>query len=222
VHAIVLTLVRLTATQRRLLEWETAAAVAERGPKRAGVRAFVVEMRFASPLLALLGLALGGRRASGRSPAAVPVLVLWAAAPHIAHALSRPVAQRRLELGPEDRAFLGRVARDTWRYFEAFNGPEDHGLPPDNFQEMPEPTVFSSDLTHEHRDGAARHAGRPRSRLHRHGRLGGEGRRHAHDDGGLGAVEGHLLNLVRHAEPGSPTAALRLDRGQRKTSRPRS
>jgi cyclic beta-1,2-glucan synthetase len=141
VHAIVLTLVRLTATQRRLLEWETAAAVAERGPKRAGVRAFVVEM-IASPLLALLGLALVAVARPAALPAAVPVLVLWAAAPHIAHALSRPVAQRRLELGPEDRAFLGRVARDTWRYFEAFMGPEDHGLPPDNFQEMPEPTVF--------------------------------------------------------------------------------
>ena len=36
VHAIGLTLVRLAATQRRLLEWETAAASAERGraPRR--------------------------------------------------------------------------------------------------------------------------------------------------------------------------------------------
>jgi hypothetical protein len=25
------------------------------------------------------------------------------------------VPERRLELGPEDRAFLERVARDTWR-----------------------------------------------------------------------------------------------------------
>ena len=40
VHAIVLTLVRLAATQRRLLEWETAAASAERGRRpRSGARA---------------------------------------------------------------------------------------------------------------------------------------------------------------------------------------
>ncbi len=49
--------------------------------------------------------------------------------------------QRRLELGPEDRAFLVGVARDTWRYFETFMGPDDHGLPADNFQETPEPRV---------------------------------------------------------------------------------
>ena len=73
--------------------------------------------------------------------AAAPILALWAAAPFVAHALSRPVPERRLELGPEDRAFFERVARDTWRYFESFMGPEDHGLPADNFQETPEPRV---------------------------------------------------------------------------------
>jgi cyclic beta-1,2-glucan synthetase len=140
VHAIALTLVRLAATQRRMLEWETAAASAERGRTRRDARAFLVEM-IASPLIALLGLALVAIVRPAALPAAVPVLVLWAAAPLVAHALSRPVAQRRQELGPEDRAFLGRVARDTWRYFEAFMGPEDHGLPPDNFQQTPEPRV---------------------------------------------------------------------------------
>ncbi len=49
--------------------------------------------------------------------------------------------ERRQELGPEDRAFFERVARDTWRYFEDFMGPEDHGLPADNFQETPAPRV---------------------------------------------------------------------------------
>ena len=33
------------------------------------------------------------------------------------------------------------IARKTWRYFEAFMGADDHGLPPDNFQEVPVPTV---------------------------------------------------------------------------------
>ena len=73
--------------------------------------------------------------------AAVPVLALWAAAPLVAHALSRPVPERRLALGPADRALFEGIARDTWRYFEAFMGPEDHGLPADNFQETPEPRV---------------------------------------------------------------------------------
>jgi cyclic beta-1,2-glucan synthetase len=69
------------------------------------------------------------------------VLALWAAAPFIAHALSRPPAEPRLELSAEDRAFLGAVARDTWRYFESYMGPDENGLPADNFQETPEPRV---------------------------------------------------------------------------------
>src|SRR5262249_2764506 len=46
-HAIVLTLVRLTITRRRLLEWETAAAAAARAAGIAGSRAllrFVADM----------------------------------------------------------------------------------------------------------------------------------------------------------------------------------
>jgi cyclic beta-1,2-glucan synthetase len=140
VHAIGLTLVRLAATQRRMLEWETAAASADRGHHGNGARAFVREM-IASPLIAFLGLALVAIARPAALAPAVPVLVLWAAAPLVAHALSRPVPERRLEFGPEDRAVFERVARDTWRYFEAFMGPEDHGLPADNFQETPEPRV---------------------------------------------------------------------------------
>jgi cyclic beta-1,2-glucan glucanotransferase len=140
VHAIGLTLVRLAATKRRLLQWETAAASAERGRHRDGAGVFVMEM-IAGPLTALLGLALVVLARSSALAAAVPVLVLWAVSPLVAHALSRPVSERRRELGPEDRAFLEGVARDTWRYFEDFMGPGDHGLPADNFQETPEPRV---------------------------------------------------------------------------------
>ena len=140
-HAIVLTLFRLAATQRRLLEWETAAASEARGAgkaKRTSARLFLVEM-IASPLVASSGLLLVSLVRPGALPAAVPVLALWAAAPLIAYALSRPVVPRRVELREEDRRFLRLMARNTWRYFEAFMGPEDHGLPADNFQETPEP-----------------------------------------------------------------------------------
>ena len=34
-------------------------------------------------------------------------------------------------------AFLRTAARKTWGFFETFVGPEDHWLPPDNFQEHP-------------------------------------------------------------------------------------
>jgi cyclic beta-1,2-glucan synthetase len=40
-----------------------------------------------------------------------------------------------------DAAALRLIARRTWRYFATFVTPEDHALPPDNFQETPSPVV---------------------------------------------------------------------------------
>ena len=52
-HAIVVTLVRLVVTKRKMLEWETAATTAARaaGVVGQGLRRFVVEMA-ASPIIA--------------------------------------------------------------------------------------------------------------------------------------------------------------------------
>jgi cyclic beta-1,2-glucan synthetase len=143
VHAIALTLVRVGVTQRRLLEWETAAAVAARamGARSAGARLFLRDMA-ASPVLAAGALVAVRALRPDALPAALPALLLWLGAPLFAYGLSRPALPRRLaDLGEEDRRFLRLTARRTWRYFEDFAGPEDHFLPPDNFQEVPEPRV---------------------------------------------------------------------------------
>ena len=136
VHAIVLTLIRMVITQRRLLEWETAAATAARSAgllARQGPRVFVAEM-WAGPAAALVVL-LGvlPLRASAL-PVALPFLAAWMASPVVAWWLSRRVVPRRLALSVEDAAQLRRVARRTWRYFETFVGEQDHWLPPDNVQ----------------------------------------------------------------------------------------
>ena len=60
-----------------------------------------------------------------------------AARPHFVRGFGEHPLEPRLELAPEDRALLQGFARDTWRYFEDFMGPEDNGLPADNFQEGP-------------------------------------------------------------------------------------
>ncbi|MCU1381588.1 MAG: glycosyltransferase 36 [Acidobacteria bacterium] len=138
-HAITVTLVRLGITRVRLLEWETAAASAHRGgPPRIAV--FMTEM-MASPLIAA-GSALVVIAVRPQALAAsAPLFALWAAAPLIAYALSRPVATRQLALNPDDHAFLEAAARKTWRFFETFGGAEDHALPPDNVQLVPELTI---------------------------------------------------------------------------------
>ncbi len=66
---------------------------------------------------------------------------MWAAAPACAYWLSQADRHASRELSPEDRDLLMEVARKTWRYFEILAGPEDHWLPPDNFQEDREPRV---------------------------------------------------------------------------------
>ena len=136
VHAVIVTLVRVGVTRQRLLEWETSAATAHRDGLP-DLRAFVRRM-VASPLLAagaLLGVAVVSPRAL---PVALPLVLLWTAAPAVAFVLSRQMPVRREVLDAEDRAFLRDVAQKSWRYFETFMGPADHGLPPDNVQTTPD------------------------------------------------------------------------------------
>jgi cyclic beta-1,2-glucan synthetase len=136
-HAIVLTLVRLVVTKRRLLEWETAAATAARAAGlvgRHGLRQFAAEM-ISSPISAAAIAAATLARRPEALPVAAPFLVLWTMAPAVAYWLSVPVGARVRPLGEHERLLLRRTARKTWRYFETFVTEADHWLPADNFQE---------------------------------------------------------------------------------------
>ncbi|MCE7958160.1 MAG: DUF3131 domain-containing protein, partial [Acidobacteria bacterium ACB2] len=136
VDAIGRTLVRLVFTQRRLLDWETAAAQAARaaGQLESGVRSFFREMA-ASPAAALGLLVLTAALRPAALPLALPFAGLWGAAPAVAFWLSRSTVPGLREVTREDRELLERIARQTWRYFETLAGLEDNGLPPDNAQE---------------------------------------------------------------------------------------
>ncbi|MEO5822306.1 MAG: glucoamylase family protein [Vicinamibacteraceae bacterium] len=139
-HAIILTLIRLVITQRRLLEWETAASVTVRLSTvegRTALRTFILEMA-SSPLTAIGILAAVAIAAPASLTVALPFITLWVAAPAAAYLLSRPVAPPVWVLSAHDRRRLRQIARRTWHYFELFVGPESHWLPPDNFQETPD------------------------------------------------------------------------------------
>ncbi len=143
VHAIGVTLIRLFITQRRLLEWETAATASARAAglsMERGTRLFLAEM-VASPITATLLLPFIATLREEALPAALPVLLLWVSGPFMAYHLSRPAARAPSELTPRERRTLRRAARKTWRYFDAFTGAGDNWLPPDNFQEDPGPRI---------------------------------------------------------------------------------
>ena len=54
---------------------------------------------------------------------------------------ARDAAPRRAQLAPPQRAFLGRLSRRTWAFFEVHMRAQDHWLPPDNVQEHPQLVV---------------------------------------------------------------------------------
>ncbi len=73
---------------------------------------------------------------------AVPFCGLWMLAPVIARWVSLPASEPASEqLSDADIESLRLTARRTWLFFETFVGPEDNGLPPDNFQDDPTPVV---------------------------------------------------------------------------------
>ena len=142
-HAIVLTLVRLTITKRRLLEWETAAAAAARAAGIGGGRALlrVAADMVASPIIAVVVALIVSMTHRDALPSAMPFLILWVVAPGIAYWLSLPVGPRERLLGGRERSLLRRTARKTWRYFETFVTEADGWLPPDNYQEGTPPRL---------------------------------------------------------------------------------
>jgi cyclic beta-1,2-glucan synthetase len=135
--AIVRTLWRLFLTRRNLLEWVTAAQ-ADYGANLT-LRAFYRDLRWG----VVIALAAGSLCAVLEPEAlavATPFILLWVLAPAVAWRISIPseVPTTRA-LSPREMRSLRLIARRTWRFFETFVDQEEHVLPPDNFQEDPEP-----------------------------------------------------------------------------------
>ena len=137
--AIIRTLFRLYVTRRNLLEWVTAAQA------KAGITLTLGSMYHwmsgAVALAAGAGVLVAFARPQAL-PVALPFVLLWILSPLVAYWISLPPRRAGAEpLSSDDARALRLTARRTWRFFETFVGPEDHVLPPDNFQEEPEPIV---------------------------------------------------------------------------------
>jgi cyclic beta-1,2-glucan synthetase len=138
--AVVRTLGRLYVTKRSLLEWVTAAQ-AGYGPDLR-LRLFYRNLRWGVVLAALAGLLFVVLKPTAW-PVATPFVLLWALSPVLAWRMSLPPKLVQAEvLTSKETHSLRLVARRTWRFFETFVDGEGHALPPDNFQEDPEPVVF--------------------------------------------------------------------------------
>ncbi|MGH8597470.1 MAG: GH36-type glycosyl hydrolase domain-containing protein, partial [Gammaproteobacteria bacterium] len=137
--AIVRTLYRLIVSRRNLLEWVTAAQAKNLANFALGN--FVWPLRGAS-VMVLAATAPVLMSAPQQWWIAAPFILLWWASPLVALSLSLPAANtEEAPLSAEDSAMLRQLARRTWRFFESFLTEADHALPPDNFQEEPQPVV---------------------------------------------------------------------------------
>lgn len=134
--AIVRTIIRLTITHRRLLEWETAADSETRGGRRTPVDRYFDWSPAIPAAIAVLLLIV---RADAL-PAASPVLVLWAVAPILGGWLDRPL-RLRSHLTSADERDLRRTAVRTWRFFDTFSHAGTNWLIPDHVLDDPRSVI---------------------------------------------------------------------------------
>lgn len=137
--AIARTFARMMISRQHLLEWRTAQAVhvAARSALRDYYRYMV-----ASPVIGGGALLLTAVINPQNLPLAAVFALLWGVAPAAAWKVSQSLeTEDSLNIRADNAAMLRQTARVTWRYFETFVTPANNHLPPDNYQEVPEPKL---------------------------------------------------------------------------------
>jgi cyclic beta-1,2-glucan synthetase len=131
--AISRTCYRILISKKNLLVWQ--ASTAPDRQKSVGTGLWV-KMLTAPSIASAVFLFLLLERPQAISIAA-PALLLWFFSPAIASLISRPLPLAKSELTAEQTAFLNKLARKTWAFFEMLVVEGDNFLPPDNYQLQP-------------------------------------------------------------------------------------
>lgn len=135
--AILRTLFRMIR-RRKMLEWTTAAQAEKfRGSR---LQHYVLRLRWAL-VLTLAAFATVFTIKVTSLAVAAPFLLLWIFSPLLAYLSGKPIPRAERKLSPSAQFILRGYAREIWRFFETMVGDATHWLPPDNFQETPEPFV---------------------------------------------------------------------------------
>ena len=210
--AIGRTLYRLVVSRRNLLEWVTAAQA--QLSSRLGLLGCLSthERQRRRRLLAALWPSAGWTQPR-RGSAAVRDPWIFGTG----HRVPDQPSPRRRRSGAavEPMHSLRLVARRTWRYFETFVTADDNMLPPDNFQEDPQPVARASDFADQYRPLSALCRQRPRLRLDRNARDRRAAGSDARDDGALQRFRGHFYNWydTRDLRPLEPQYVSSVDSG---------
>ncbi|MEP7151996.1 MAG: glucoamylase family protein, partial [Nitrospira sp.] len=135
--AILRTAGRMWLTRTRLLEWSPSSTV---NKTRTGLTGEYRSMWVGPGIAVVTAIYLMLSRPDALL-VAVPILSLWGASPFFTWWISRPIARYEATLTADQTIYLRKMARKTWSFFETYVGPDDHWLPPDNYQEHPVPRV---------------------------------------------------------------------------------
>ena len=131
--AIIRVCYRKWVSGKGLLEWQTASSTYNNpGAQETG---FLLRLAAGSALSGVVAAFLFHAGAV-QILAASPYLLAWGAAPLAVKWLSRGrEVGYKAPISASDDLYLRGVARETWRYFDDFVGPQTNWLPPDNYQE---------------------------------------------------------------------------------------
>ncbi|WP_313109662.1 GH36-type glycosyl hydrolase domain-containing protein [Atlantibacter sp.] len=138
VYAIGVTLWRLGISQRNLTQWTSHS------PDNIQARLSVFRFYRAMWLNVMCGVALTGLTMIFRPQlltVAMSISILWCLAPLLLSWLSRPPARKTFSPNHTQKLLLRQASREIWAFFETFATAKENWLPPDNYQEIPHPTI---------------------------------------------------------------------------------
>ena len=138
VDAIIRVSYRQIISKRNFLEWTTAVQ-AEGQPGRA-VRPIWQKIWPIECLLVGIAL-LAWLIPPEANKLVIAFVVLWMSYPLLGALLNRQRILKNKKLDTQSQSLMRQTARRTWHYFETYVGAEESWLPPDNYQEAPQPRI---------------------------------------------------------------------------------
>lgn len=129
---------RLFITRKKFLEWNVSGRSSENTKENLE---FAYRVMWFEPLLAISLMGFLTYYSSLSLIIEIPVLILWVVAPTIERWISISSLKHETGISLTQSVFLRKISRKIWGFFEKFITEEDNWLPPDNFQEHPDPKI---------------------------------------------------------------------------------
>ncbi|WP_411157046.1 GH36-type glycosyl hydrolase domain-containing protein [Rouxiella silvae] len=137
--AIIVTLWRLNISHKHLHEWASSCDVNR--PRYAISSENLYRVMWVNPLAGILLSLLVMHYNPMMMWLAGPLSLVWLVAPLLLGWLSKAPRKPAAKIYTTQRTFLRRTSRETWSYFSTFVNQQENWLPPDNFQEVPQPKI---------------------------------------------------------------------------------